>query len=236
MDTKTTDKQTIKSATSNQPLKRQGRKLRGEIVRRFKASKFTLHHNCCLFNFYSTMKWQFGHCRSRINTKRDDEKGQDESLNQVNKVDEKVRSLPDDEGNYDLEMNGDDGIVPDLPLTDLAESRNGHNGQLETLEGLQVLISLLFVKICLRLRWRGRTRRADWSRGSPLPGTSTRGPGSPRRWRGRRPRRRRETDGGPWRFTLKIKLETSTSMFCKENYVGLTSLLSHYNRTERWYF
>ena len=27
MDTKTTDKQTIKSATSNQPLKRQGRKL-----------------------------------------------------------------------------------------------------------------------------------------------------------------------------------------------------------------
>ena len=96
------------------------------------------------------MKWQFGHCRSRINTKRDDEKGQDESLNQVNKVDEKVRSLPDDEGNYDLEMNGDDGIVPDLPLTDLAESRNGHNGQLETLEGLQVLIFLLSV---LRFVW-----------------------------------------------------------------------------------
>ena len=37
-------------------------------------------------------------------------------------MDEKVESLADHEGNYDLEMNGDDGIVPDLP-------RNGHIGE-----------------------------------------------------------------------------------------------------------
>ena len=48
----------------------------------------------------------------------------------MNKDDEKVKSLADHEGNDDLEMNGDDGIVPDLPLTDLAENRNGHIGEL----------------------------------------------------------------------------------------------------------
>ena len=52
-------------------------------------------------------------------------------MSSENKVDEKVKVLADDdEGNDGLEMVGDDGIVPDLPLTDLAENGNGHIGEL----------------------------------------------------------------------------------------------------------
>ena len=232
---KPTDKQTIKSATSNQPSKRPGRKLRREIVSRFKVSKFILHNNCCLFNFYNSVKWQFGHCRSRINTKKDNEKAKDdESLKRVNnKVADKVKSLAEHEGNYDQEMNGDDGIGPDMPLTDLAENRNGHIGQLRLGYWEQFSFSfVLSVQICLRLRWKERTRRADWSRGSLLPGTNSTHQVWPHSWRGRRPRRKKETGGGPWRFTLKTKLETSTSMSCRENYVGLTPPFSDHNRTD----
>ena len=50
-------------------------------------------------------------------------------MKRVTKDGDKVKSPADHEGNYDLEMNGDDGIGPDLPLTDLAENRNGHIGQ-----------------------------------------------------------------------------------------------------------
>ena len=51
-------------------------------------------------------------------------------MKSVNKVTDKVKSLADHEGNYDLEMNGDDGIVPDVSLTDVADNRNGHIGEL----------------------------------------------------------------------------------------------------------
>ena len=83
---------------------------------------------CCLFK--NSMKWQYDHCRSRINTKRDNEKAKADSLSSENKVEDKVKVLADDEGNDGLEMVGDDGIVSDLPLTDLAENGNGHIGDL----------------------------------------------------------------------------------------------------------
>ena len=214
---KPTDKQTIKSATSNQPSKRQGRKLRGAIVTKFKVSKFTLHNNCCLFNSYNFKKWQYDHWRSRTNTKRENEKAKDDSMNGVDKVDDKVKSLADHEGNHDLEMNGDDGIVPDLPLTSQTESRNGHIGEWNLKASSRC--DICFFEICLRTRWRGRTRRGGWSTGSRPPGTNSRA-------LRRRPRRRRETDGGRWKFTLKIKLETSTSMSYRENFVSFTSFFS----------
>ena len=88
------------------------------------------------------------------------------------------------------------------------------------------------VEICLGLRWRERTRRGDWSRGSLLPGTASSHLARPHSWRGRRPRRRRETDGAPWRFTPKTKLETSTSTSCRENYVGLPPALCDNNFTD----
>ena len=121
-------------------------------------------------------------------------------MSSENKVEDKVKVLADDEGNDGLEMVGDDGIVSDLPLTDLAENGNGHIGELclgaPKAEAKAEGGNFCF-QICLRLRWRGRTRRADWSTGSPLPGTNSRAAPGSRQEDRRRPRRRKETGGGP---------------------------------------